>query len=97
MRALQFVEELSKKYGIPVEALIREGAELALRERKKAFLRERLEILSRYGVVSVQELEGQIQQGAVPDHPAWEDLIEVKNLEAEVREVERDLGAVSAA
>lgn len=24
MKALQFVEELSKKYGIPVEALIRE-------------------------------------------------------------------------
>lgn len=39
-------------------------------EHKKAYLRERLEILSRYGVVSVQELGGQIQQGAVSDHPA---------------------------
>lgn len=97
MRALEFVEELSKKYGIPVDALIREGAELALMERKKAYLRERLEILSRYGVVSVQELEGQMQQGAVPDHPAWEDLIEAKNLESEIREIERDLGAVPAA
>ncbi len=97
MRALSFVEDLSKKYGISVEDLIREGTELALRERKKAYLRERLEILARYAVTSRQELEKHIQQGLVPDHPAWEDLIEVKNLEAEVREIERDLASIPAA
>ncbi|MCH8039625.1 MAG: hypothetical protein IH977_04680 [Nitrospinae bacterium] len=97
MEAMQVVEDLSKKYGVPVEELIRVGAELTLKERKKGYLCERLEILSRYSVTSVQELENRIQQGEVPDHPAWEDLIEVKNLEAEVKEIDRDLGAVQAA
>lgn len=97
MGALQVVEELAKKYGIRSEDLIKVGAELALRERKKEFLRERLEILSRYHEVSVQDLQARIERGEVPEHPAWEDLIEVKNLEAEVREIERDLSAVRAA
>lgn len=97
MGALQFVEELAKKYGLSAEELIREGTELALRERKKAYLRERLEILARYSVASISELEERIQRGVVPDHPAWEDLIELKNLEAEVKEIERDLRAVPAA
>ncbi len=97
MRALEFVEEMAKKYGIAMETLIREGAELALKERKKAYLRERLEILSRYSVDNLQKLEVQIQQGKVPDHPAWEDLIEVKNLEEEVKAIERDLDALPAA
>ena len=97
MRPLQFVENMSRKYGMPVEDLIRLGSELTLKERKKGYLLERLEILARYGVASSQELEERIQRGEVPDHPAWEDLIEVKNLDAEVREIDRDLGAVQAA
>jgi hypothetical protein len=97
MRAMQVLEDMSKKYGVPVEELIRVGAELALKERKKGYLRERLEILARYGAASVQEIEEQIQRGEIPDHPAWEDLIEVKNLETEVKEIERDLSAVQAA
>ena len=97
MRAMQVLEDMSKKYGVPVEELIRVGAELALKERKKGYLRERLEILARYGAASVHEIEEQIQRGEIPDHPAWEDLIEVKNLEAEVKEIERDLSAVQAA
>jgi hypothetical protein len=94
---MQVLEDMSKKYGVPVEELIRVGAELALKERKKGYLRERLEILARYGAASVQEIEEQIQRGEIPDHPAWEDLIEVKNLETEVKEIERDLSAVQAA
>lgn len=97
MRALQFVENMSGKYGVPVDDLIRLGTELALKERKKSYLRERLEILSRYGVANVQELEGRIQRGEVSDHPAWEDIIEVKNLEVEVKEIERDLSSLQTA
>lgn len=94
MHAMQVVEDLAKKYGVPVEELIRIGTELTLKERKKDYLCERLEILSRYRVSSVQELEGMIQRGEVVDHPAWEDIIEVKNLEAEVKEIDSDLGVV---
>ena len=97
MGTMQVIEDLSKKYGVSAEELIRAGVELALKERKKSYLCERLEILSRYGVSNVQELEERIQRGEVPDHPAWEDLIDVKNLDAEVKEIDGDLGAVHAA
>ena len=66
----------------------------AAERAKKNYLCERLEILSRYGVCSVQELEDLIQRGEISDHPAWEDIIEIKNIEAEVKEIDRDLGAV---
>ncbi len=94
MHAMQVVEDLAKKYGRPVEELIRVGVELTLKEKKRDYLCERLEILSRYGVSSVQDLEGMIQRGEVVDHPAWEDIIEIKNLEAEVKEIDCDLGVV---
>ena len=29
----------------------------------------------------------------MPEHPAWEDLIEIKNIEAEIREIESDISA----
>ncbi|MER3423159.1 MAG: hypothetical protein C4293_07950, partial [Nitrospiraceae bacterium] len=84
-------------YGLSAEELIREGTEPALRERKKVYLRERLEILARYRVAGISELEARIQRGVGPDSPAWADLIELKNWEAEVKEIERDLSAVPAA
>lgn len=94
MHSIQVVEDLAKKYGVSVEELIRMGMELALKARKKDYLCERLEILSRYKVSSVEELEGMIQRGEIVEHPTWEDLIEIKNLEAEVKEIDRDLGLV---
>lgn len=97
MQALQIVEDLSKKYGVSVEELIRAGTELTLKERKRGYLCERLELLSHYGVTRLQELEGLIQRGEVAEHPAWEDLIEVQNLETEVKEIDRDLSALQPA
>ena len=97
METLQLIEELSRKYAVPVDAFLRTGVELALQERKKSHLRERLEILSRYGAESNDDLENKIRQGIISDHPAWEDLIEIKNIETEVREIDRDLGLIRAA
>jgi hypothetical protein len=31
------------------------------------------------------ELKKKIANGAVPEHPAWEDLIEINNIEAEIK------------
>jgi hypothetical protein len=30
-------------------------------------------------------------EGTVPEHPGWEDLIEIKNIEAEIKEIEDDI------
>jgi hypothetical protein len=50
-----------------------------------------LEILARYPVVTVKELEEKIKSGTVPEHSAWEDLIEIKNIESEISEIESDI------
>jgi hypothetical protein len=36
-------------------------------------------------------LEEKIKSGTVPEHPAWEDLIEIKNIESEISEIESDI------
>ncbi len=47
---------------------------------------ERLEILAKYESVTINELEIKIKDGLVPEHPAWEDLIEIRNMESEIME-----------
>ncbi|MCW3130322.1 MAG: hypothetical protein N2V75_09540, partial [Methanophagales archaeon] len=49
-------------------------------EKKRMSMKDRLEILERYGVKSAKELEEKIKRGDVKEHPAWEDLITVENL-----------------
>ncbi len=43
------------------------------------------------------EFEEKIKGGEIPEHPAWEDLIELKNLEAEIKEIDRDIKSLRAA
>ncbi|MCP4267557.1 MAG: hypothetical protein GY777_18665, partial [Candidatus Brocadiaceae bacterium] len=67
------------------------GSKLALKEKKKNFQIEKIEILARYSAETVKELQQKIKEGTVPEHPAWEDLIEIQNIEAEVKEIEGDI------
>ena len=55
--------------------------------RKTGFLLDRLNLLSRYGVVSQEELEIGIRDGRISEHPAWEDLIAVENIESESEKI----------
>ena len=52
---------------------------------------ESLDTLARYGVNSTEELEHKIKIGSLPEHPVWEDLIDLRNLETEIREIEDDI------
>jgi len=41
---------------------------------------ERYELLSRYEVFSLKEVKKNIETGDTEEHPAWEDLITLENL-----------------
>lgn len=97
MAIAETIELLSKKYSMSKDDFIRLGSSLALKEKKKNFQMERLEILARYEVETVEELKQRIKDGSVPEHPAWEDLIEIENLEAEICEIENDIRTLQAA
>jgi hypothetical protein len=62
-----------------------------LREKQRLLKIERFEILSRYRASNVEQLNQKIAEGDAPEHPGWEDLIEVKNIEQEINEIEDDI------
>ncbi len=94
MSALSQVEKISQKYAVSAEEFIRSGAIMNLREKQRLLKIERFEILSRYRASNVEQLNQKITEGNAPEHPGWEDLIEVKNIEEEIKEIENDIGAL---
>jgi hypothetical protein len=91
MSTLSQIEKISEKYDISTEDFIRSGAILNLKEKQRLLMIERFEFLARYGATSVEELNLKIAKGTVPEHPGWEDLIELKNIEQELEEIENDI------
>lgn len=97
MGSIETIERLSKKYAMSPEEFIKLGSTLAMKEKKRNLQIESVEILARHEVNTVEELESKIKEGAISEHPAWEDLIELKNIEAEIREIESDIRTLQAA
>jgi hypothetical protein len=95
METMTVLREVSERLGIPEDTLLRESFTSYLRERKRALMAERFEMLSRYGVNLPEELKGKIEIGEVPEHPTWEDYIELTNLDDELARLEDDLYYVS--
>jgi hypothetical protein len=94
MSTLSQVEKISQKYSVSAEEFIRSGAIMNLREKQRLLKIERFEILARYQATNVEELNQKITEGDAPEHPGWEDLIEVKNIEQEINEIEHDIRAL---
>jgi len=91
METMTVLKETSERLGIPEGTLLRESFTSYLRERKRALMAERFEMLSRYRVNSPEELKGKIEIGEVPEHPTWEDYIELTNLEDDLARLEDNL------
>ncbi len=91
MSTLSDVEKISQKYSESAEEFIRSGVIMNLKEKQRLLQIERFEILSRYQSSSVKELNQKITEGKAPEHPGWEDLIEIKNIEEEIKEIDNDI------
>ncbi|MBN2373848.1 hypothetical protein JXL19_08685 [bacterium] len=85
------IEDIAKKAALPPEKVISESLKAYLLNKKRAYMLERLDILARYGVSSAKELENKIKTGGLPEHPVWEDMIDLKNIETEIQAVEDDI------
>ena len=75
------LNEISKYIDLDEETLLKKGVEAYLREKRRELLMERLEILSRYDSSTPEEIERKIEAGEVNEHPAWEDLITLENID----------------
>ena len=80
--------KIAAALGVKTHELLREALASLLKEKKRFALRERLEILSRYEVSTLSELEQGISLGLIPEHPAWEDLIVIENLSSNLKEID---------
>ncbi len=87
-------ENIAQKFVIFYEQLLRDSLKSYLLTRKQELMNERFEILSRYTVTNVTELEEKIKQGILVEHPSWEDLIDLKNLETEIQGIQDDIGSL---
>ena len=76
------VPEIAQTLGLAEDDLIQEALRSLIKEKRRQVMEERLEILARYGAVSLDDLERKIASGEVLEHPAWEDLIMAENLTA---------------
>jgi hypothetical protein len=74
--------------GLSEPELIRKALHSLLLEQKRLALQERLEILARYRAHNITELEQKIATGQVAEHPGWEDLITVENLDARIGQID---------
>jgi hypothetical protein len=88
------LERVSKVLGVSPKELVRKGIEGLLKAQLRSCFAEINEIKTRYSVKSAIELEKKIQKGATAEHPAWEDLILLENLEERVRQIRKELMAL---
>jgi len=94
MSTLAQVEKISQKYAVSAEEFIRSGVIMNLKEKQRLLKIERFEILARYQTSNADELNQKITEGKSPEHPGWEDLIEIKTIEEEIEEIENDIRAL---
>lgn len=80
--------EIAQFMGLSELELMRQALATFLQDQRRQVLQIRLELLAPYGTHNVTELEIQIANGDVPEHPAWEDLIVAENLGARLKELD---------
>lgn len=88
------IKKVAKDIGVSVDELAASGLLAFLHEKRRKVMLDRLEILDRYNVASAVELENRIKNGEIDEHPAWEDLILLENLEAAIAVIDEDIKAV---
>lgn len=77
----EIIDKISQYVEMDRESLLEKGVEAFLKERRRDLMLERYQILSRYEISKTQELKHKIEAGEVDEHPAWEDLITLENLD----------------
>lgn len=83
--------DIARSFGLTEEKLMEQALRRFLIEKRREILQERLGILARYQVDTIGQFEERIATGEIVEHPGWEDLITVENLEASLEEINEHL------
>ena len=82
--------------GVSRDELVKRGVEEFLQVQLRMCLAEIRELLARYGIKGSRDLEVKIREGVVDEHPAWEDLIFLENLEERAEKIRRELNVLKS-
>ena len=91
------IEEISSHIKTKKDRLIKNGVISYLKEQKRKIIMDKFDIFNRYNVKSTSELEEKIKDNIVQEHPAWEDLISLENMESKIDELEQDIRNIQEA
>ncbi len=73
------IETIARKLGMDPKELVKRSLKTWIEVELMKINAKIIEIFSRYNVSSPEELEKKIETGETPEHPAWEDLIDLEN------------------
>lgn len=90
----EIIEKVAADTGITMDKLPVSGLLALLQDKRRKIMIDKLDILARYDVASTEELEKKIKDGKIPEHPTWEDLILLENLEASLALIDEDIKAL---
>ncbi len=91
------IDDIARFLGLDRDVLLERGVASLLHERRRKRLLDKLQILSRYGASSAGEVEEGIKRGELQEHPAWEELIMLENLDAELERLDEYIRSLQAA
>ena len=92
--AIETIRYVSKDLGMNEDTLVQESIIEYLKSRIKLCMTDRLEIISRYQISSLDEFERKVEDGTISEHPGWEDLITFENLEHTISKLKMELSHV---
>jgi hypothetical protein len=87
---------MAEDFGVSEDELLVESLLEYLKSKKRACMADRLEMLSRYGVSSSKEIEEAIKNGRIAEHPSWEDLIVIENLEDKIKKLDKEIANIES-
>jgi hypothetical protein len=87
----ELLDRVSKNLGVPREELVRQGIDEYLRSQLRRCLAEASEIRVKYAVKTAKALEVKIRGGEAPEHPGWEDMITLENLDERASRIRSEL------
>ncbi len=90
----EIIKKIADDTGVSTAQLTISGLLAFLREKKRSIMLDILNIVNRYDAVSSKDLEGKIKNGDIAEHPAWEDLIQLENLESALALIDKDIKAI---
>jgi len=79
--SISVLEKVSKELNIDKEKLMIEGIRTYLEKEIRLSIEDIDSIKERYNVKNRDELERKIKEKKIPEHAAWEDLIQWENID----------------